>query len=85
MDGTLCSLGIADRLEFDPVALLIGRKSLASAGSGGTRATQELLDFCGQHGITADVEVLPVGRIDEALDRLRRNDVRYRFVLDMRA
>lgn len=85
MDGTLCSLGIADRLEFDPVALLIGRKSLASAGSGGTWATQELLDFCGQHGITADVEVLPVGRIDEALDRLRRNDVRYRFVLDMRA
>lgn len=85
MDGTLCSLGIADRLEFDPMALLIGRKSLASAGSGGTRATQELLDFCGQHGITADVEVLPVGRIDEALDRLRRNDVRYRFVLDMRA
>ncbi|MHA7218967.1 NAD(P)-dependent alcohol dehydrogenase [Arthrobacter sp. MDT1-48-3] len=85
MDGTLCVLGIAERLDFDPMALLIGRKSLASAGSGGTAATQDLLDFCGEHGITADVEVLPVGRIDEALDRLRRNDVRYRFVLDLGA
>ncbi|MDQ0736908.1 NAD(P)-dependent alcohol dehydrogenase [Arthrobacter agilis] len=85
MDGTLCALGITERLDFDPMALLIGRKSLASAGSGGTRATQELLDFCGEHGITADVEVLPVGEVDEALERLRRNDVRYRFVLDLTA
>lgn len=85
MDGTLCSLGITGRLEFDPMALLIGRKSLAAAGSGGTRATQELLDFCGEHGITADVEVLPMAAVDEALDRLRRNDVRYRFVLDLNA
>jgi uncharacterized zinc-type alcohol dehydrogenase-like protein len=85
MDGTLCTLGITERIEFDPMALLIGRKSLAAAGSGGTRATQEMLDFCGKHGITADVEVLPVGRVDEALDRLRRNDVRYRFVLDLTA
>ncbi len=84
MDGTLCVLGIADRLVFDPMALLIGRKSLASAGSGGTRATQEMLDFCGAHGIAADVEVLPVSRVDEALERLRRNDVRYRFVLDLK-
>ena len=85
LDGTLCTLGITERLDFDPMALLIGRKSLASAGSGGTRATQELLDFCGEHGITADVEVLPVGEVDQALDRLRRNDVRYRFVLDLTA
>jgi uncharacterized zinc-type alcohol dehydrogenase-like protein len=85
MDGTLCSLGITGHLEFDPMALLIGRKSLAAAGSGGTRATQELLDFCGEHGITADVEVLPVAEVNEALDRLRRNDVRYRFVLDLNA
>ncbi|MUK03224.1 alcohol dehydrogenase catalytic domain-containing protein [Vibrio cholerae] len=85
MDGTLCVLGIADRLVFDPIALLIGRKSLASAGSGGTKATQEMLDFCGTHGIAADVEVLPVIRVDEALERLRRHDVRYRFVLDLRA
>lgn len=84
MDGTLCVLGIADRLDFDPMALLIGRKSLASAGSGGTKATQELLDFCGEHGITAEIEVLPAGRVNEALARLRRNDVRYRFVLDMK-
>lgn len=85
MDGTLCSLGIPERLDFDPMALLIGRKSIASAGSGGTRATQELLEFCGDHGITADVEVVPVAEVNEALARLRRNDVRYRFVLAMKA
>ncbi len=63
--------------------LLIGRKSLASAGSGGRPYTQELLDFCGEHGITADVEVLPSREVATALDRLARGDVRYRFVLDL--
>jgi D-arabinose 1-dehydrogenase-like Zn-dependent alcohol dehydrogenase len=71
-------------MEFDPLALLIGRKSLASAGSGGRRGTREMLDFCAEHGITAEVEVLPARDVAEALARLKRNDVRYRFVLDMR-
>ncbi|CAM01935.1 putative zinc-type alcohol dehydrogenase-like protein [Saccharopolyspora erythraea NRRL 2338] len=83
MDGTLCCLGMTGSLEFDPLSLLIGRKSLASAGSGGTTGTQDMLDFCGEHGITATVEVLPAHQVNNALDRLRRNDVRYRFALDM--
>jgi D-arabinose 1-dehydrogenase-like Zn-dependent alcohol dehydrogenase len=57
--------------------------ALGTAGSGGRLATAAMLDFCAEHGITADIEVLPSARVNEALDRLRRNDVRYRFVLDM--
>jgi uncharacterized zinc-type alcohol dehydrogenase-like protein len=83
LDGTLCSLGALGSMDFDPFALLVGRKSLASAGSGGRRGTQEMLDFCAGHGITAEVEVLPAHDVGAALGRLKRNDVRYRFVLDM--
>jgi uncharacterized zinc-type alcohol dehydrogenase-like protein len=85
LDGTLCALGALGSMEFDPFALLVGRKSLASAGSGGRPGTQQMLDFSAAHGITADVEVVPAADVNEALARLRRNDVRYRFVLDMGA
>ena len=85
LDGTLCSLGYLGPVTVGTLDLLVGRKSLASAGSGGRPGTQEMLHFCGQHGITADVEVLPATRVQEALDRLSRNDVRYRFALDMSA
>lgn len=81
LDGTLVSLGALGSLEFDPMALLIGRKSIASAGSGGTVGTQAMLDFAAAHGITADVEVLPFAEIDTALERLARSDVRFRFAL----
>lgn len=83
LDGTLCSVGHLGPIEIETMALLIGRKSLASGGSGGRPHTQELLDFCGEHGITADVEVVPSREVGTALERLGRNDVRYRFVLDL--
>ncbi|WP_353649636.1 NAD(P)-dependent alcohol dehydrogenase [Nakamurella sp. A5-74] len=83
MDGTLCVVGYLGAIEVDTLDLLVGRKSLASAGSGGHRYTQDLLDFCGEHGIVADVEVVPSAQVMTALERLRRNDVRYRFVLDL--
>lgn len=83
LDGTLCSLGALGSMEFDPMALLVGRKSIASAGSGGIPGTQAMLDFCQEHGITADVEVLPARDVNTAFERLARNDVKYRFVLDM--
>ena len=83
LDGTLCSVGHLGPVTVETLALLIGRKSLSSAGSGGHDRTQELLDFCGEHGITADVEVLPSRQVTTALDRLARNDVRHRFVLDL--
>ncbi|NIZ89752.1 NAD(P)-dependent alcohol dehydrogenase [Kineococcus rubinsiae] len=83
LDGTLCSLGHLGPVTVETLDLLVGRKSLASAGSGGTRHTQELLDFCGLHGSTADVEALPSAQVGTALERLGRGDVRYRFVLDL--
>lgn len=83
LDGTLFSVGYLGPVTVATIDLLVGRKRLASAGSGGHRHTQELLDFCSAHGVVADVEVVTPDRIAETLDRLRNNDVRYRFVLDL--
>ncbi|MEU0132269.1 NAD(P)-dependent alcohol dehydrogenase [Streptomyces sp. NPDC006289] len=83
MDGTLSLLGYLGPVTVEATDLLIGRKKLSSAGSGGRTATAEMLRFCADNGVAADIEVLPSSQVDTALDRLRRNDVRYRFVLDM--
>lgn len=83
MDGTLSVLGHLGEISVRAMDLLVGRKSLSSAGSGGRRATAELLEFCAEHDIAADVEVMPSTRIDEALQRLEHGDVRYRLVMDM--
>ncbi|MEV6039719.1 NAD(P)-dependent alcohol dehydrogenase [Nonomuraea sp. NPDC052116] len=83
MDGTLSHLGHLGSLTVEAMDLLVGRKKLSSAGSGGRPATAAMLDFCADKGITAEIELLPSARVNEVLDRLRRNDVRYRFVLDM--
>ncbi|MER6443438.1 NAD(P)-dependent alcohol dehydrogenase [Streptomyces sp. NPDC001185] len=83
MDGTLSLLGYLGPVTVEATDLLIGRKKLSSAGSGGRMATAEMLQFCADNGVAADIEVLPSSHVDTALDRLRRNDVRYRFVLDM--
>jgi uncharacterized zinc-type alcohol dehydrogenase-like protein len=83
MDGTLSHLGHLGPVTVETTDLLVGRKKLSSAGSGGTPATAAMLDFCAEHGITADIELLPSAQVNEALARLRHNDVRYRFVLDM--
>ncbi|MEU2403693.1 NAD(P)-dependent alcohol dehydrogenase [Streptomyces rubiginosohelvolus] len=83
MDGTLSQLGYLGPITVETMDLLVGRKKLSSAGSGGLPATAAMLDFCAAHGITADIELLPSSRVNEALERLRRNDVRYRFVIDL--
>ncbi|UQT60971.1 NAD(P)-dependent alcohol dehydrogenase [Streptomyces durmitorensis] len=83
LDGTLSHLGHLGPVTLETTDLLIGRKRLSSAGSGGRPATAAMLTFCAEHGITADIELLPSARVNEALDRLGRNDVRYRFVLDL--
>ncbi len=85
LDGTLCSLGIPDHFDVAPMSLAMARRSIASSGSGGTRETAEMLAFCAEHGITADVEVVKPEEINEAMARLAANDVAYRFVIDMRA
>jgi len=63
--------------------LLFGRRSLSGSPIGGIRETQEMLDFCGAHGITADVERIPIQKVGEAYERLLKSDVKYRFSIDM--
>ncbi|WP_049572367.1 NAD(P)-dependent alcohol dehydrogenase [Nonomuraea sp. SBT364] len=83
MDGTLSQVGHLGPVTVRTTDLLVGRKKLSSAGSGGRPATAAMLDFCAEHGVAADIELLASARVNEALDRLQRNDVRYRFVLDL--
>ncbi len=83
-DGTVCLVGAPEK-PF-PVAafnLLVGRHSLSGSAIGGIRETQEMLDFCAEHGITADIELIRIQQINEAYDRLLKQDVKYRFVIDM--
>ncbi|SOD63040.1 uncharacterized zinc-type alcohol dehydrogenase-like protein [Streptomyces zhaozhouensis] len=83
MDGTLSHLGHLGPVTVETMDLLVGRKRLSSGGSGGRPSTAAMLRFCAAHGITADIELLPSSEVNRALERLGRNDVRYRFVLDM--
>lgn len=83
LDGTLCVLGNPLLVGPQLWALGAGRKKLTSSGTGGLRQTAEMLEFCAEHGITADVEVLPSSAVEIALNRLAAGDVHYRFVLDM--
>jgi alcohol dehydrogenase (NADP+) len=69
-----------------PVAafnLLLPRRQFAGSAIGGIPETQEMLDFCGTHGIVSDIEIIPIQKINEAYDRLLKGDVKYRFVIDM--
>ena len=84
-DGQVTLGGYSERvvpLCIDPYALLTNRRKLAGSMSGGMPETQEMLDFCGEHGIGAEVELIAAKQLDEAYDRLAAGDVRYRFVLD---
>ena len=83
LDATLCSLGIPDRFDFAPVMLAMGRRRLASSGAAGTADTHEMLAFCREHHIVADVEVIAMSQINDAYARLEKGDVHYRFVVDM--
>ncbi len=85
LDATLCSLGIPEKFDLDPIMLTMGRRRLASSGAAGTRDTREMLDFCREHGIVADIELITIDGINEAFARLEKGDVRYRFVIDMQA
>ncbi len=84
VNGNLTLVGAPDEpLPVAAFALLFGRKSISGSLIGGIEETQEMLDFCGEHGITADVEVIPIQQINEAYDRMVKSDVKYRFSIDM--
>ena len=83
LDGTLVSVGApSEPLEVPVFALIGARRSFAGSAIGGIAETQEMLDFCAEHGIGAEVEVISGEQIDEAWDRVVDSDVRYRFVID---
>jgi uncharacterized zinc-type alcohol dehydrogenase-like protein len=85
-DGNLTLVGAPEKpLAVAAFGLLFGRRSLSGSPIGGIPEIQEMLDFCGKHGITADVEVIPILKVNEAYERLLRADVKYRFSIDMNA
>ena len=83
-DGNITLVGAPPQpLNVAAFSLIGGRHSLSGSAIGGIRETQEMLDFCGEHNLTADVEVIPIQKINEAYDRLLKSDVKYRFSIDM--
>jgi uncharacterized zinc-type alcohol dehydrogenase-like protein len=83
-DGTLTMVGAPEKPLSVPVfGLIMGRRSLSGSPIGGIAETQEMLDFCGAHNITADVEAIPIQKVNEAYERLLKSDVKYRFSIDM--
>jgi uncharacterized zinc-type alcohol dehydrogenase-like protein len=83
-DGNLTLVGAPEKpLPVAAFNLIMGRRSLSGSPIGGIAETQEMLDFCGKHNITADVEVIPIQKVNEAYDRLLKSDVKYRFSIDM--
>jgi uncharacterized zinc-type alcohol dehydrogenase-like protein len=83
-DGSLVLVGAPEKpLPVAAFALLFGRRSLSGSAIGGIAETQEMLDFCGDHNIISDVEVIPIQRVNEAYERLLKADVKYRFSIDM--
>jgi len=84
IDGNITVVGAPEKpLGVLAFSLIFGRRSLSGSNTGGIAETQEMLDFCGQHHITADVEVIPIQKVNEAYDRLIKSDVKYRFSIDM--
>jgi uncharacterized zinc-type alcohol dehydrogenase-like protein len=83
-DGNLTLVGAPEKpMAVSAFGLIMGRRSLSGSPIGGIRETQEMLDFCGAHNITADVEVIPIQKVNEAYERLLKADVKYRFSIDM--
>lgn len=84
LDATWVEVGIPERpasLNFFP--LILRRRSLAGSLIGGIRETQEMLDFCGKHGLSADIELIAIDQVNQAYERMIQSDVRYRFVIDL--
>lgn len=86
VDGSLVLVGLPNEpLEVGAFNIVNGRKSFSGSNIGGIAETQEVIDFCAEHHITAQIELISVDQINEALARLEKNDVKYRFVIDMKA
>jgi alcohol dehydrogenase (NADP+) len=87
INGTLVLVGYLGPLDpmLNTVPMILGRKAVAGSVIGGTKETQELLDFCGEHNIVSEIEMIHMQDINEAYERMLKSDVRYRFVIDMQS
>lgn len=85
LDGTLVLVGLVGELEqtINTVPMIVGRRSISASVIGGIRETQEMLDFCAEHNIVPDVEMIDMQTINDAYERMLKSDVKYRFVIDM--
>jgi len=84
VDGTMCIVGtIGMNAELNARSLIMGRRNIAGSLVGGIKETQEMLDFCAQHQILSDIEMIPMDGINQAYERMQQSDVKYRFVIDM--
>jgi len=84
VNGTMTLVGVPDiPAPVSAVNLIMGRRRLAGSAIGGIRETQEMLDFCAEHGIVSDIEMIKIQQIEQAYERLLKSDVKYRFVIDM--
>lgn len=84
LNGKITLVGAPEKpLPVSAFALLFGNKTLSGSIIGGIAETQDMLDFCGQHNITADVEVISIQQVNEAYERMLKSDVKYRFSIDM--
>jgi uncharacterized zinc-type alcohol dehydrogenase-like protein len=83
VDGALVNVGAPEEpVSLNLFSVIVGRKTLAGSMIGGIRETQEMLDFCAEHGIGAEIELISASEINEAYERVLSSDVRYRFVID---
>jgi uncharacterized zinc-type alcohol dehydrogenase-like protein len=84
VDGAMVLVGAPEEpAQLNAFALIPGRRTLAGSMIGSIKETQEMLDFCGQHDIVADIETIAIDQINDAYARMQKSDVRYRFVIDM--
>ena len=84
LDGTMVVVGLPEKdIPVGAFSLTAHRRSLAGSQIGGIREIQEMLDFCGKHGVACDIEMVPIQKVNEAYERVLKSDVRYRFVIDM--
>lgn len=84
-DGSMCLVGVPDHPHPSPSVgnLIFKRRKLGGSLIGGLKETQEMLDFCAEHGITSDIELIPIQNINQAYERMLKSDVKYRFVIDL--
>jgi uncharacterized zinc-type alcohol dehydrogenase-like protein len=84
LNGTMTLVGLPDQpAELPARGLIGGRRRLSGSSIGGIRETQEMLDYCAEHSIVSDIELIPIAKINEAYVRMLKSDVKYRFVIDL--